>query len=281
VGKRFVDTFKSWRPMVTFDPLSGLPELSLDLAQQQTNSQNIPQLLKYLESLQQPIVIAFDEFQQIVFYPEGNVEAILRTTIQHLQNCCFIFSGSNTTLMHQMFNSTKRPFYNSTGSLYLDKIPREEYEKFIKNTFEYRGITISPESISFILDFTLGFTYHTQYICHQLYAFGKKKIDENMAHRAVLETLDEHEYNFFQYRSLITHAQWQLLKAMAVETYVYQPYSKEFIQKHRLGSSAMVKRSLESLLEKELIYHMTTASDKSFYAVYDVFLMRWMQRLPV
>jgi len=55
-------------------------------------------------------VFAIDEFQQITNYPEKNTEAFLRTHIQSSQNTVFIFCGSNQKLMHEMFNSAKRPF---------------------------------------------------------------------------------------------------------------------------------------------------------------------------
>ncbi len=280
LANKFLDTFKNWRPIVSFDPLTGVPELSFDLTSQQINNQSISQLLKYLEKLDTPFAIAFDEFQQITFYPEENVEAILRSTIQHLQNCTFIFSGSHATLMHQMFMSVKRPFYNSTSNVFLNKIAHNEYQIFIKNTFEKRGFRISIEAIDFILNFTTGYTYHTQFICNQIFSLGYKKIDTQTTIKAILMTLDEHDSSFYQYRNLITNAQWTLLKALAKEEKVFMPYSKDFIQKYQLGTTAMVKRILDSLLEKELVYH-TSGSEISFYSVYDVFLMRWLQRLPV
>ena len=90
--------------------------------------------------------------------------------------------------------------------------------------------------------------------------------------------MQEKEAVFFQYRNLLTVTQWQLLKAMAEEERVVQPYNKKFINTYNLGSSAIVKRSLESLLQKEMIYRDTSISEP-YYAVYDKFLMRWLQVL--
>ena len=70
-----------------------------------------------LKKADKPCIVAFDEFQQISKYPEKNIEALLRSHIQHLSNVHFIFSGSERHLVTEMFLSSARPFYNSTSIL--------------------------------------------------------------------------------------------------------------------------------------------------------------------
>lgn len=67
------------------------------------------------------------------------------------------------------------------------------------------------------------------------------------------------------------------MRAIAVEEKVEKVYAQSFIYKHQLGSPANVKRSLESLLDKEMIYH-STENETPYFEVYDKFLMRWLQR---
>jgi Fe2+ or Zn2+ uptake regulation protein len=50
-----------------------------------------------------------------------------------------------------------------------------------------------------------------------------------------------------------------------------------FIQKHHLGGPSTVKKTLNSLLEKELVYSSYSEEGKSYYAVYNVFLSRWLE----
>ena len=88
--------------------------------------------------------------------------------------------------------------------------------------------------------------------------------------------LQEREAIFFQYRNLLTAKQWQLLRAIAKEDKVFQPYTKSFIGRYNLGSSAIVKRSLEALLQKEMVYK-NTSIEQPYYAIYDKFLLRWLQ----
>ena len=279
IGKQFLEAIKSFRPVVSFDSLSGLPELSLDISQTKQFEKTIPQLLQFLDSRNIKIIIAIDEFQQILTYPEKNIEAILRTSVQSLKNINFIFCGSNQTLMHNIFNTAKRPFYASCKNLHLDKIANEEYFAFIKNHFTINKRKIANEAIEYILEFTFSHTYFTQYICHQLFATNSKNITLQDTQLICKKALEDNAPTFFQFRNLLTASQWHLLKAIAKSEKLFQPFAKEFISKNNLGSSAIVKRSLESLLQKEMI-HFNNTEQVTHYAVYDKFLLRWMQYLP-
>ncbi len=277
IGKSFWEFIKLFRPVLSIDELSGTPELSLDIAQPKQLEKTIPQLLQFLDQQKIKTVIALDEFQQILSYPEKNVEAILRTVMQQLKHTTFIFCGSNQAMMHDIFNSAKRPFYASCSSLYLTKIDRTLYHDFIKKSFLNYRYKIEDETIEYILDFTDGYTYYTQRLCHDVFELNTKQVKEADVHYAIRSIFHEMKGTFFQYRNLLTPTQWKLLQALAMEGNVSKPYASQFIQQYNLGSSAIVKRSLESLLEKEMIYKNGDTED-IHYAVYDKFLMRWLQR---
>ncbi len=276
IGKKFWDAIKLLRPVLSIDAMSGEPSLSLDITHTKQYEKTIPQLLLFLD--QQPVktVIAIDEFQQILSYPEKNVEAILRATMQQLKNVTFVFCGSNQAMMQHIFNSAKRPFYGSCNTINLQKIDKTLYKDFIQNTFKKFKYKIADAEVETILDYTNTHTYYTQSLCHELFANQQKNITATTLQQAIRKLLLEKEGTFFQYRNLLTPTQWQLLKALAKEEKVVQPYSKHFIGEYHLGSSAIVKRSLESLLDKEMIYKDNSIKEP-YFAVYDKFLMRWLQ----
>lgn len=276
MGKRFLEAIKSLRPIISMDEITGIPQLSLDITKTSQFERTIPQLLKFLDAQEVQVIIAIDEFQQILTYPEKNVEAILRTVMQSLRNVHFIFCGSNQKMMHEIFNNAKRPFYASTKNVNLQRIDRKEYGKFIKSHFEKNKMEIDSTAIELILDITDCHTYYTQRLCHEVFETGNEKIESETIMRSLNKILTDNENIYFQYRSLITSNQWKLLKAISVEEKVYQPYKKEFVSEHGLGSAAIVKRSLEALVEKELVYYHV-GIEQPYYEVYDKFLMRWMQ----
>lgn len=276
IGKKFMEAIKSFRPVLSYDSLSGTPELSLDVSDTKTKEKSIQEIFQFLDKQSERLLIAIDEFQQITEYPEQNTEALLRGIMQQTKNITFIFCGSNLRIMSDLFHNSKRPFYASCQSMYLGKIDKKEYRNFILHHFQSAKRTISEESIDFILKWTDRHTYYTQYFCNQLFASGNAQIDLVATQLIAKSILEQEQMFFFQYKKLLTADQWSLLVAMAKENKVTQPYAHAFISKYKLKSSANVKRSLEALIEKEMLYSETNATE-TYFEVYDKFLMRWLE----
>lgn len=276
-GKRFLAFLKSLRPVITYDPLTGAPGVRFEYSEQSDYEITIAALLNFLNDQGTDVYIAFDEFQVIASYEEGNSEAMLRTMIQPLNNVHFLFSGSNRHMMTEIFNSSKRPFFASTRIISLPPISAESYSRFIAEKFLENKRKISPEAIGFILEWTRRHTYYTQSVCNSLFSSGGKEIDIHSVKKTCGEILDEQEKTFLQYRNLLTGNQWQLLMAVAKEGKVYKPHSGEFVSMHSLGTPASITRALDALLTKEMIYEEIDSSGK-YYSVYDLFLSRWLER---
>lgn len=276
IGKKVLLYIQSLRPVISYDTLSGQPEISFSnsLPEQQTKS--LESLLTYLDSLDLKIFIALDEFQQIGNYPEKNTENLLRTIIQTLKNVNFIFSGSSKHLLSQMFTNHARPFFSSSQMLELIEIDEEIYSAFIKQKFADNSREIIAEAVVFVCAWTKLHTYYTQVLCNRLFATGEKFIDVQLVRATCLTILKEQEVTFFQYRNLITTSQWKLLTAIAKEGKVFQPGSSEFLIKYGLGAASAARRALQALVEKELVY-LDDEKEDSHYRVYDVFLSRWLE----
>lgn len=276
IGKQLWEVIKSLRPVMRMDEFSGNPEITLELSRSIDIEQSIVQLLNFLDNQNIPIVVAFDEFQQIVNYPEKNVEALLRTAVQQMKNVHFIFSGSNQTMMNEIFNSAKRPFYASTKNIQLKRIDREKYTGFIRHHFHRNKFEIDDAAIHKILDVTHTHTYYVQRMCHEIFATGNKQICEDTVLQTLSEILTDNEQIYFQYRNLLTPTQWKTLIAFAKEQRTAQPFNKNFISKYGLGTPASVKRTIESLLQKELLYKHSDAKT-THYEVQDKFFMQWLR----
>jgi len=276
-GNRFLTFLKGLRPVITYDPLTGAPGVKFEYSSASEYEVTLNALLKFLDELGTEIYLAFDEFQSIASYDEGNAEAMLRTMIQPLKNIHFIFSGSNKHMMHEIFHNSKRPFFASTRIMGLSAISVDDYSRFISEKFAESKRKISPDAICFVLDWTRRHTYYTQSVCNSLFSAGVKEIDLQFVKSVCGEILDEQEKTFLQYRHLLTSNQWQLLMAVAKEGKVYKPQSGEFLNKHSLGTPAGSKRALDALLDKEMIYEEGDSSGK-YYSVYDLFLSRWLER---
>ncbi|MFO7755439.1 MAG: ATP-binding protein [Bacteroidales bacterium] len=277
MGKKIWNLIRSLRPVITYDALSGMPQVSIKATPDESRS-TIAELLSFLEKQSKPVVIAIDEFQQILEYPEKQTDAWLRSIMQDLNNVSFIFSGSQQHLMADLFTNPGRPFFRSTQFLKMGKLEEAVYRDFILDKFREYSRSIEPEIVSEILQWADLHTYYVQLLCNRVYLSAGSRITSEGWKDEADRILKEQEFVFFGYREMLTQPQWELLKAVAAEGKVYQPTSYEFISGHQLGSPATVLRSLKSLQAKELIYRETDKSGGSYYGIYDILFARWVTR---
>ncbi|MBW6482802.1 MAG: hypothetical protein K0B10_07055 [Vicingaceae bacterium] len=277
LGKKFMTLIKGLSPSISYNEISGIPEIAFNYNQPKKYESSLKELFNFLDTQNVSVLVAIDEFQQIANYPEKNTEALLRTIFQSLKNVFFIFSGSHKYMLLEMFNSAKRPFFSSASPLFLTNINKEKYATFIEQLFKQHKKQIDEESILFILEWTRVHTYFTQAVCNKTFAISEKKITIKTVYDAVNQILKEQENIFFQYRKLLTASQWKLLKAIAKEEIVYHPTGNAFLSKYKIGSPASAKRSMDALIEKEMVYSLEKP-EGSAYLVYDCFLSRWLER---
>ncbi len=234
IGSKIWSFIKSLRPVITFDSLSGDPNVSFKIQPNESQHQ-IDTLFAFLEEQNKRVVVAIDEFQQILEYPEKNTDAWLRKIIQQLKNVVFIFSGSRQHVMSDMFSNPAKPFFRSTLLMHLEKIELESYQKFISKKFIENGKEINSTTINEILNWTNLHTYYVQLLCNRVFINSKNIITLDLWQQEALKLLKEQEFVFFGYRDILTKQQWKLLKAVAHEGEAFAPTSKEFVQKACFG----------------------------------------------
>lgn len=274
--KKALEIFGRIRPQVSYNELTGVPQVSFSLESEGEKQTTLNDILDILEKQKYPNYIAIDEFQQISQYPESNTEQILRSHFQHLTNSWFIYSGSQRHLLTPMFSDPARAFYQSGGFLSLGRLDREEYREFIQNLFVKNKQIPEDGALDYIMDWTQVYTFYTQYLCNKVYSKGQRRITSDLVRECILEIFSERDAVFYNYRNLLTQAQFRLLAAIGSDEIVNEPYSQDFVQRHRLSSVSTVRKSLQALVDKEMVY-VLTGNEKPSYQVYDVFLLRWLQ----
>lgn len=278
MGEKLLTFIKSLRPQLSFDTITGEPQLQIAYQTAHEKEFTLKGLFDFLDSQNEKIVIAIDEFQQIRDYPEQNMEALLRTYIQQTHNLSFIFCGSKKHMMADIFANEKKPFYNSTTFVSLDKISEESYSTFIRRLFNERQRSITDEALQFILDWTRRHTYYTQQLCHTVYANESKSITINDVKIACEELMKQGEAVYLQYRQMLTDKQWSYLIAIAKEGSVQQITASAFLKDHKIGTPSVSRRLAEALCEKGLLNDKATL-EGIIYSLNDVFLSHWMERL--
>lgn len=278
LGDKLLTFIKSLRPQLTFDNITGDPQLQIAYQTPHEKEYTLRGLFDFLDSQGEQIVIAIDEFQQIRDYPEQNMEALLRTYIQQTHNLTFIFCGSKKHIMADIFTNEKKPFYSSTTFVSLDRISEKSYATFIRRLFKERQREITDDALQFILDWTRRHTYYTQQLCHSVFANDSTNVTTADVKKACEQLMKQGETVYLQYRQMLTDKQWNYLIAVAKRTSVSQITASEFLEAYKIGSPSVSRRLADALVEKGLLNDDISITGTT-YTVSDVFLSHWMERL--
>ena len=272
----FVQTIKSISGKFGFDPMTSMPTFNVELGDIERPEYTLEEIFQYLANADKPCIVAIDEFQQIAKYPEKNIEALLRTHIQKIGNCNFIFAGSDRHMMQEMFTSSARPFYNSADLLELRAIAPEIYIPFVVGHFETRNRTIAPENVEWVYNLFKGHTYYIQRTFNE--AFADTMEGEECTMEVIKSAIDNmvasNDTIFREILSNIPEKQKALLYAIAKDGEAEAITSAKYIKRHSLSSASSVQSSARILLEKDYI----TCINK-VYSLTDKLFAMWINRL--
>lgn len=264
--------FSMWRPTVTPDPITGMPTVSVSIERTQTEY-TLKSIFEYLERSGREVYVAIDEFQTITEYPEKGTEALLRSYIQFVHHAHFIYAGSRQHLLYEMFGSPQRPFYQSTAMLSLQPLNEEIYYDFAARFFKARNGDFSADVFRQLYNQFNGYTWYMQSVLNRLYERERSVTDYQQVNEAILSILADKASQYETFMMFLTDNQKRLLKAVALEGMVAQPQSLAFAMKHELPSASSIKKALEVLKGKDVLYQTPEG-----YIVYDRFLELWLKR---
>lgn len=274
VYRAFLSAISSLHPTISFDEM-GKMVLSYGIDHIKSPLPTLESIFSYIEHSEKYNIIAIDEFQQISFYPEKNVEATLRTYIQNCRNASFIYSGSKRHLIAEMFVQPARPFYQSSVPMSLKPIPIEKYSEFCRKNFRSSGKDISEEAVMRAYDIFGGVTMYIQRVMNTL--FSNAAEDSIVTPQEVEETISYlidlagNIYETMLYQ--LPDKQKEVLCAIAIEGKVKKPTSKDFTKKYSLASASSIQSAMKGLSEKGLI-----VNDNDGWRTDDILFQLWIRK---
>ena len=272
----FIHTLKSISGQFGFDPISNTPTFDLSLGDIIRPELTLEEIFYYLEHADRPCIVTFDEFQQIAKYPEKNVEALLRTHIQNMSNCQFIFAGSEYLIMQEMFISAAHPFYNSADILELKPIEEEVYADFVTTWMQRYDRSIESDMIHLVYQLFRGNTYGMQKTFNEVFALMSdgEVCTKEVITESINNIVDSKEPLFQELLSTIPEKQKPLLYAIAADGEVEKPTSAAFIKRHKLSSASAVQYAAKQLISSGVI---TKLHGK--YSLNEQFFDIWINRM--
>lgn len=273
--ERFVQVVRSLQVGIKFDPVSAAPAWDVSIGDITNPKTTLDEIFEYIDSADSPCIIAFDEFQQIANYTdEVEIEAVLRSKIQHCRNAQFIFAGSRRHLMSQMFLSPSKPFYQSVVTMGLTPIPLPAYSEFAIRLFAEYQKNIQPEVIESVYHSYAGVSWFVQMMMNELFALTPtgSTCTIDLLPIAQSNVVNSQEMAFRTLMNTIPTKQKEVLIAVAKDGEAQNITSAAFVRRHRLTSPSSVQSATKALLAADLL-----TQDNGTYRVYDYFLAAWLR----
>lgn len=274
VWEGFLNVLSSVRSEISFD-MTGNPVWGLGLGHITNPVTTLGEIFEYLQNANRPCIVAIDEFQQILKYPDGEkVEALLRTYIQRCSNANFIFSGSHRHLMSGMFVTPSRPFYQSVTIINLQPIPLDKYQEFCQSKFTEANKTLSENVVETLYVRFNKTTMYLQKVMNILFSMTDEgdTCTADMIDSAVKRLLDFASDTYETILCQMPEKQRNLFLAISAEGQAESISGGQFVRKYRLPSSSSVLSAAKGLLDKDFI-----TQDKGTYSTYDLFFVEWLR----
>lgn len=198
------------------------------------------------------IILCIDEFQNINHFPHPvEFQKKLRSYWQRHDKVHYCLYGSKRHLMSQLFESSDLPFYKFGSVHYLKKIDIAEWIPFVAGKFKRTGKEISSDQIKLVCQAMESHSYYTQNAFQILWYISSRKIKDHDVELALIRLAEQNELQFQKVIEGLTTYQLNFLKAICkgVETL----HSKETIKTFSLGTTATIQRSIQALLQKDVI----------------------------
>ena len=274
-GQSAIDGFlrfvTSLRTGISFDG-QGNASWNIGLGDIKSPDFTLEEIFNYLKAADKRCIVAIDEFQAITDYPEQNIEELMRTYVQDCRNAVFVFSGSQKSMMSEMFSSPARPFYQSVSLMFLKPVALSEYEIFAREHFEKAGKQIADNVVRTIYERFDGTTWYLQKVFNQLFA-TKDSVIVSDVDKAVEQIISQNEEAYKDLLFQLTARQRDLLVAVSRENKAKQITGMTFVKRYHLSSASSVQKSAQSLMEKQLL-----TQQQGVYEVYDKFLSEWLSK---
>lgn len=118
------------------------------------------QLVEKVSEKGESMVVVFDEFQELMGLDKG-IDKRLRAIIQTQRHVNYIFLGSQESMMTEIFERKRSPFYRFGVLMHLDRIPHSNFSQYISERLSDNFVS-KGNVVEQILATTRCHPYYTQ-----------------------------------------------------------------------------------------------------------------------
>jgi AAA+ ATPase superfamily predicted ATPase len=254
--KAFASMVKNVRPVLAFDS-GGKPELSLDFSPGAADEVLVGQLFDMTETLgskNKRVIVFFDEFQEAVKLQSVNFENLLRSKIQQQSRTNYLFFGSKTHLLNELFNNKKRAFYNSASQMTIGPLPQTDTIRYLQKKFATHNMILDEATAAYLITAAGAIPHYVQLLASELWQYmvdSKKEATKKMVDictKQILALKGDYYMELFDRQSA---GRKKLLQALTKDG--KNIFSYRYINKYLLTSAATVQRAAKELVEDGIV----------------------------
>lgn len=198
------------------------------------------------------IIVCIDEFQQLALIPQYNdMQGKMRSVWQQQHHVSYCFYGSKRHMMTDIFNNSSQPFYRFGQVIWLKKIGQEHWVKFIVESFNKTGKSISTAQAQRVCDITKCHSWYVQQLCFFIWNATEHTVTDEIFDNALQRLIDTNAPMFQNDVEQLTGSQRTMLRA--VVDGVTQFSSEATKQIYALGNANSIARNKRILQDRDII----------------------------
>ena len=184
-------------PTVSTNPITNVIDVSFQpIVNSMVLLEDAMALMEKVSTKEKKLIVVFDEFQDILNIRKG-LDKQLRSIMQGQQNLNYILLGSQESMMIEIFERKKSPFYHFGQLMRLEKIPYDDFRDYVLE----RLPQAEPDKLGGIVEEILSFTnlhpYYTQQLSAQVWdLMTYNHLVEGVVSEAVSKIVRTHDLDF-------------------------------------------------------------------------------------
>lgn len=257
-------------PTISLNPLTNQVDITfLPGSSQVPVLEDVLNLLEKLSTEKKKLLVIFDEFQETRrVHPD--LLRQLRAIMQHHKLINYVFLGSQESLIKEIFERKKSPFYHFGMIIQLGRIPEADFYNFLVSRLEPVNMNASDLAQE-IIAYTGCHPYYTQQMAFVVWdKCYRKSFDSDPVSEAARDLISMHDMDYERWWMNLNKTDKKLLIGLSLSNKT--PLSEAFYRKYDLGAPSTVFSSIKRLMENGYIIKADAK-----YEIDDPFFGQWLK----
>jgi len=184
-------------PTISTNPVTNVVDVSFQpVMNSMVLLEDAMALIEKVSTEQKKLIVVFDEFQEILNIRKG-LDKQLRSIMQEQQHLNYILLGSQESMMTDIFERKKSPFYHFGKLIRLNKIPYDDFREYISSRLPIKEQNKLNSIVDEILAFTNLHPYYTQQLSAQVWEMVTyDNLIEGVVEEAISKIVRMHDLDF-------------------------------------------------------------------------------------